>query len=933
AKAGTTTGFDNGAAVTGAVNTADGSKLIVGQGGASAGSLSGNGAGQFNGRLTLTDANGNGTYSGSFNGGGLTVHQGTETLTGQNHNAENTIVDRTGGLVLAKGGSLDGALENAGHSTVAGTLAGAVINSGTFDGQAGGTVGSLDNKGQANLDGTTVQGTFNNEAGSHFSVTNNATAGSLAGSGTGVLNDKSTLTLTHANPTDVYSGAMHGQGAVDVTGGLATLTGQNDYTGLTTVEKDAGLAVTSGGSITALENKGATTLDRGTVTGAVNTADGSTLTVGQGGASAGSLSGNGAGQFTGRLTLTDANGNGTYSGSFNGGGLTVHQGTETLTGQNHNAENTIVDRAGGLVLAKGGSLDGALENAGHSTVAGTLAGAVINSGTFDGQAGGTVGSLTNTGDASLNQSSVVEGDVAQNGGSFTLDKSKVNGKLAIASGTATVNSGTVAGSVDNGGSLFVKNNGAVGRLTNTGGATLNSGSVVEGDVEQNSGSFSLTGSKVNGALTVAGGEATVDHGSVGGAVTNHSTFTSHGGSVGSVTNTGAAVLDQNSVVAGDVEQNNGSLTLDGSSINGTLVANGGQIKLDNAASSARSLVGGHDVALNTGLTLTNAESRYDGGLSGAGSLTVQNGKETLTGTNTYNGSTTIGQGATLQLGNGGNTGSISNTSSINDDGTLAVDRNDTVTMGQNITGNGGFEQNGSGTTLLENNNSYKNTTSVNAGRLEVDGNQKDATGLTTVASGAALAGTGTLGGSVNVASHGVLTPGSSSNPTGLLTVNGNLTMNPGSVLQVNAIAQNSGQTIKDDAGISYNVQKGSSVDVKGTATFNNTSFQLHVTGDKQVQYGQAYVLASSDKNKINFVGDLGKAGQEIAAGAGLVSGSSFVSPVLKNISDPVLALVMERNNVSFSEAGTTKNTRAAGLGLDSLPTSNALSQTFTAMSS
>ncbi|WP_264873612.1 hypothetical protein, partial [Saccharibacter floricola] len=68
AKAGTTTGFDNGAAVTGAVNTANGSKLIVGQGGASAGSLNGSGnttLAQGSG-LTLTGQGGN--YSGTITG-------------------------------------------------------------------------------------------------------------------------------------------------------------------------------------------------------------------------------------------------------------------------------------------------------------------------------------------------------------------------------------------------------------------------------------------------------------------------------------------------------------------------------------------------------------------------------------------------------------------------------------------------------------------------------------------------------------------------------------------------------------------------------------------------------------------------------------------------------------------------------------------------
>ncbi|WP_264873736.1 hypothetical protein, partial [Saccharibacter floricola] len=59
--------------------------------------------------------------------------------------------------------------------------------------------------------------------------------------------------------------------------------------------------------------------------------------------------------------------------------------------------------------------------------------------------------------------------------------------------------------------------------------------------------------------------------------------TSHGGSVGSVTNAGTAALDQNSVVAGDVTQNNGSFTLTGSKVNGALAVAGGDATVDHGS--------------------------------------------------------------------------------------------------------------------------------------------------------------------------------------------------------------------------------------------------------------------------------------------------------------------------------------------------------------
>lgn len=78
--------------------------------------------------------------------------------------------------------------------------------------------------------------------------------------------------------------------------------------------------------------------------------------------------------------------------------------------------------------------------------------------------------------------------------------------------------------------------------------------------------------------------------------------------------------------------------------------------------------------------------------------------------------TTIVSGARLQLGDGGTSGFVEG--AITDDGTLAIDRSDTVTLDQTITGSGGLEQAGSGTTVVAGDESYTGATNVLAGTLQ-----------------------------------------------------------------------------------------------------------------------------------------------------------------------------------------------------------------------
>jgi autotransporter-associated beta strand protein len=108
--------------------------------------------------------------------------------------------------------------------------------------------------------------------------------------------------------------------------------------------------------------------------------------------------------------------------------------------------------------------------------------------------------------------------------------------------------------------------------------------------------------------------------------------------------------------------------------------------------------------------------------SGVTSLAKQGtGTWILTGNNTYSGTTTI-SGGTLQVGVGfgapSGTGSLG-TSNVFDNSALVFNRTGTMTVPGAISGTGSVSQNGPGTVILANDNSYTGGTTINSGTLQV----------------------------------------------------------------------------------------------------------------------------------------------------------------------------------------------------------------------
>jgi fibronectin-binding autotransporter adhesin len=528
------------------------------------------------------------------------------------------------------------------------------------------------------------------------------------------------------------------------------------------------------------------------------TSGGNTLVIGAGGVSStfnGTLGGNGQNNNfslvktgSGVLTLTAAN---SYSGgtSVNGGMLVLGNdaslgtGSVTLNGGSLKRDNALSTVANNLTLGASGG-----------TLIGQYGGGIINYVNFSGQISGTgalatfgLVMLSNTnnnflGNISANSIGGTNGylycpvanvipatsvvAIGDNSANFRVDADQhiagltgtgtvwqVNGAasvvltLAPSAGQNYVYGGNFTTAL---GSIALVKDGAGTQELDGAASTLASITVNAGVLKFNATgmAFNNTGGLGNGApVTInSGGTLEIDG-------------TYNAGSTRSIIANGGVIYAN-----GNIGYMN-NFTLAGGTLTGGAVQLGYFSNATVTSGTAASTISSNLQLLNSGggkyvqftvnptgsdsadLTITGSITDASG-FAGLPLIKAGEGMMVLTGANSYSGSTAIGAG-TLQLGNGGTTGTINNTSALVDNGTLAFNHSNNFTFALPITGAGGVNQVGPDALTLSGSSNYIGPTNISAGTLVLSG----ALGNTavTVAGGAVLSGTGTIGGSVAVA--------------------------------------------------------------------------------------------------------------------------------------------------------------------------------------
>lgn len=297
---------------------------------------------------------------------------------------------------------------------------------------------------------------------------------------------------------------------------------------------------------------------------------------------------------------------------------------------------------------------------------------------------------------------------------------------------------------------------------------------------------------------------------------------------GAVRSVGFGTAATNVVTLGSA--GNGSATwidqATNTTVNNNIVAaasTGGTLVLGANSAAASDVTFAGTVTLNGDLTLTSAKTGanaviYTKVISGVGALTTTGGVTRLTGNNTFTGDTRVTSG-TLQLGaasgtttlalqnstldmNTADAGAVSfgtSTSTTITNATFAgikgtrdlslLNSNTTpaavaLTIGNNTTnqsysgilsGTGAsLTKVGTNTQTLSGANTYTGATIISNGTLRVDGSLASGSAVS-VAAGATLRGTGTIGGATSVAGTGTVAAGINASTIGTLTFSSSLT--------------------------------------------------------------------------------------------------------------------------------------------------------------
>jgi autotransporter-associated beta strand protein len=584
---------------------------------------------------------------------------------------------------LTKNGS--GTLTLNGNNPYSG---GTTINAGTL--VLGHVTDTLANAGAVTVNGGTLSLGSNNDTIGALTLT----GGSITGT-TGVLT-ASSLTLQNGTVSAILAGSAS---INKTTSGTLTLSGNNTYTGATTIAAGtisinaaAALASTSAinlGDATSLTYTGGTaTLDRNisvtSGTGSLRNTGNGTLTLG------GTLSKNGT-------TLTFAQGvfnvTGSITGSSANSDLVVDSSTVTLSGVNTYDGPTYIINGGTLNANAVGALPtsplSAVTVNGSSTLAlGASQSVASLSGTNGSSVNLNANTLTINGSATTTYSGGISGtgNLVKNGnGTQTLaGATTFNGTITVNSGTLQITStgllggGNYSGSITNNGSLLLASNSnqTLGGVISSNGALTKAGS----------GTLTLTAANTyTGATTINTGTLQIGAGGTSGAISSTSGITNNGT---------LAINRSDAITVANAISGSGDLIQNG---NGTLVLNGVNTYTGGTTLNAGTLTIGNTAAAGSGsIVQTSNSSLLKVDVTG----TINNAMSYYT--------MQASQNATLA---GAQT--VHNAS-------FNVDDNTTLAISGDVSGSGGVTKTGNGTLILSGSNSYNGSIVVNAGTLNAN---------------------------------------------------------------------------------------------------------------------------------------------------------------------------------------------------------------------
>lgn len=557
---------------------------------------------------------GNGTIQGFLTNSGLTNVGAGQTLSAKKtFNTDRLAVSGTlkgdvqnlrGASTEMRGGTIDGAVSNAGTLSGAGSVTGTLTNTGTLTAigrlelgklvnqtalniSKGNTIASsamAANSGNISLGGTLDGGLSNNLAGS-VQLQGGEITGLLINRGTVKGNGKLTGGLTNNGNANIggTAGKVTNNKNLNILGTLTVAGLTNTGTGVIAVEAADHLVTR-----TTATNNGLLTI-AGTLDGNVNNAKTVRLTDGT---INGRLNNSDNAKLSGQVTEIVNSGAVTTNGTLNVGKLTNNKTVTVNAGGTLASANTVLnnsqfDIAGNVRANVNNTVNGTI-----NLINGTVTGDVDNSGAVEGH--GTIdGSLTTRAGSSTTMSGTITKDLINKGATLTLSKD-LTVKGTITGGTApTVNRAaaaagspaTMAATAAAGTSMTI-NAGtkltALGGVTNNTGSSLNVWGTLDTTTVTNYGTYDQTGT-LDGSLIAEAGSA-----KLGGTVTGNVDYkggtltTSNGLSIG-----GKLTLEKNHKIASGTQisaantliSKDTTLTLDGTlrgavTNEGTLESNG-----------------------------------------------------------------------------------------------------------------------------------------------------------------------------------------------------------------------------------------------------------------------------------------------------------------------------------------------------------------------